>query len=945
MIACKLMTGYKRPLKKSLVVFLALAFIATCAKKSEGPLRPPIPDASDKTPPSIIYTYPMNGEKWVGIDSTINAGFNEEIFDHLAINPTNFMVLKPDGSKLEAKTYYNHFTSVASLIPVKSLDYNAQYTVLITKDIQDVNGNKLVDDFRWVFTTVAEPKLGQFTVNAPKQVVDDTGFDLTIIAQRTDGSVLETYTGTPSLASSNGDIANLTELVFTNGKATISVTLNREGTSKIRVADGLVSKNSEDIQVVTGKFSKFPNMPVLSPGGYFDKNIVQLSQVISDDHAPVLCLPDGSNKFTCDPNEFKYRMYYTGYNNWRWSINSATSYDGITWFRRENYMPIMSGGSGLNAGEVMAPFVMKDEGIYKMWYTGYDSNQRPNIIYATSADGNEWTVTDAVIPQGVASCVLKENGKYKAWYSFFNGQSIPVIHYAESDDGIQWNIYSKNPILSPHGNGNGASNSFYSHGMHTPRVMKVDGKYIMLFSGYDGTYWRIGYAESPDGIIWIKAKEPVFELSGNDWDKIYILCPSLLKEGTTYKMWYTGFDGDVFRIGYAESLNAVNWSRPIGIPVKKYADSTSTEQTNVPGTSPSVMQDLNFPHEATDEVEPAYTYRMWYSVVEGGVWVIKHLRSGNQWLWTPDDTRFKAFAPVAQNTSAFDCKGAREPSVIVDDTGGRYKMWYAGANSNQLDTWRIGLAKTDNPAKTWTRSDTPVLIPTQGSWDSKSIGTPRVLKASGTYMMWYTGTDDSGTTAIGLATSTDGENWTKYQQNPVITRGDAGSWEADGTSAPAVLLDGTIYRMWYAGYSNSLKKIQIGYATSLDGKTWTKSAGNPAMSGTTGGWDQDVMSSPSVFKEDHSLNMWYQGADMWQDSGEYNFEIGFAMKPLKLALPPPYPTPKPVSTEKKSIFTSSALQDIAGCSQSRMPVKSGPANMAIILVPFFVFRFLKRKSG
>ena len=75
----------------------------------------------------------------------------------------------------------------------------------------------------------------------------------------------------------------------------------------------------------------------------------------------------------------------------------------------------------------------------------------------------------------------------------------------------------------------------------------------MIYTGHDGANWRIGYANSSDGIVWAKsAGNPVINLgAANTWDDAHVLSGILLFDNDTYKLWYTGHDGANYRVGYA----------------------------------------------------------------------------------------------------------------------------------------------------------------------------------------------------------------------------------------------------------------------------------------------------------------------------------------------------------------------------------------------------------
>ena len=55
---------------------------------------------------------------------------------------------------------------------------------------------------------------------------------------------------------------------------------------------------------------------------------------------------------------------------------------------------------------------------------------------------------------------------------------------------------------------------------------------------------------------------------------------------------------------------------------------------------------------------------------------------------------------------------------------------------------------------------------------------------------------------------------------PVLNHGPAGSADSFSAADPAVLKDGSVWKMWYTGDDSSKKRIA--YATSPDGITWAK---------------------------------------------------------------------------------------------------------------------------
>jgi hypothetical protein len=124
------------------------------------------------------------------------------------------------------------------------------------------------------------------------------------------------------------------------------------------------------------------------------------------------------------------------------------------------------------------------------------------------------------------------------------------IGYATSADGIVWVKHPGNPVLDI-----GAGGTWDDYYVSEPTVFFDGTKYQMWYGGYDGLNERIGYATSADGIAWVKHPDPVLDLGASGiWDDDSVSCSTVLFNCTEYQMWYSGHDGSNFRIGYATSV-------------------------------------------------------------------------------------------------------------------------------------------------------------------------------------------------------------------------------------------------------------------------------------------------------------------------------------------------------------------------------------------------------
>ncbi len=207
---------------------------------------------------------------------------------------------------------------------------------------------------------------------------------------------------------------------------------------------------------------------------------------------------------------------------------------------------------------------------------------------------------------------------------------------------------------------------------------------------------------------------------------------------------------------------------------------------------------------------------------------------------------------------------AVHPGAIMKD-GDIYRMYYTGF-ANQYGQWGIGLA-TSTDGINWEKYPDPVLYGTSG-WEFQ-IGASSVIKYNGTYFLFYAGRNFP-IYKIGLATSTDGINFTRYSGNPILTN--TKSWEESGVAYPSVILENDQFKMIYMNSSGT----GFGIAYSSDGMNWTKDNSNPFYTNqnTANGWAANKIAYPNYVKLSNEYRIYYSGIQYY--SGY--FRIGFMRK-------------------------------------------------------------------
>lgn len=255
-------------------------------------------------------------------------------------------------------------------------------------------------------------------------------------------------------------------------------------------------------------------------------------------------------------NGEKYKVWYTGNGGSGWKIGYGTSDTGTNWLLQNSSILNPSG----NEQHITQVLIKKEEETYKAWYSTITSNAT-ELGYATSNDGiSNWIKNSTAVFSGTPGkwdervtdrgfSIIKVGNEYKLWYAASNSGINWRIGYATSTDGIHWTKYSGNPVITK-------TESWEHNNLMYPFVIYEGGKFKMWYgTGVGDSCTRYVYAESTNGYEWTKPadKNYVYNASGvaGAFDKNNIAGLSLMREGDTYKIWYSGYDGVHWSIGYA----------------------------------------------------------------------------------------------------------------------------------------------------------------------------------------------------------------------------------------------------------------------------------------------------------------------------------------------------------------------------------------------------------
>ena len=236
--------------------------------------------------------------------------------------------------------------------------------------------------------------------------------------------------------------------------------------------------------------------------GYFEFDITRPEEILYIHDRPIIGLgPLGSyddagaiSSWIVNVGQKKY-CYYSGMTlgvsvPFYFYLGLAISEDGGRTFRKISDSPILERCS-VDPYLTGHACVIQDGELWRMWYVS----------------GERWQT---------------ENDRPKHYYH---------IKYAESTDGIEWRRPGVVCI-------DFKSKDEYAIGR--PCIVKEDGFYRMWYS-YRGESYRIGYAESEDGILWQRKDENIdLDVSPSGWDAEMVAYAHVFDHGGKRYMLYNG---------------------------------------------------------------------------------------------------------------------------------------------------------------------------------------------------------------------------------------------------------------------------------------------------------------------------------------------------------------------------------------------------------------------
>lgn len=210
----------------------------------------------------------------------------------------------------------------------------------------------------------------------------------------------------------------------------------------------------------------------------------------------------------------------------------------------------------------------------------------------------------------------------------------------------------------------------------------------------------------------------------------------------------------------------------------------------------------------------------------------------------------------------FDHHGVTPTSVVETDEELRlyYFGWQRGVSVRYF--LFAGVAVSNDGGNSFERySETPILDRVDGERFVRSA--PYVRQDGDKFEMWYVSGDEWITVGdkevptynLRYTTSPDGLDWGRCNGEICLR---LGLEDEIGFGRPFVRKDGDRYRMWYSVRTRS-KGYRIGYAESVDGRTWERRDSEAGVDVSDSGWDDEMICFPNVVETETGTYLFHNG--------------------------------------------------------------------------------------
>jgi hypothetical protein len=161
------------------------------------------------------------------------------------------------------------------------------------------------------------------------------------------------------------------------------------------------------------------------------------------------------------------------------------------------------------------------------------------------------------------SCLVVDGDRQLLYYTGWSlGRTVPFYLFAGcavSEDGERFERVSSAPLLE--------RNAVDPYLTASPWVLVEEGRWRMWYvsctgwervNGQARHSYHIRYAESSDGLEWERDGTVCIDFANPG--EFAISRPCVIRDGDVYRMWFSA-RGSAYRLGYAESRDGIHWER------------------------------------------------------------------------------------------------------------------------------------------------------------------------------------------------------------------------------------------------------------------------------------------------------------------------------------------------------------------------------------------------
>jgi hypothetical protein len=260
--------------------------------------------------------------------------------------------------------------------------------------------------------------------------------------------------------------------------------------------------------------------------------------------------------------------------------------------------PVLEHGApgAWDAGGMISPNIVFDNGTYYLFYTGFETSGQGAIGYAISSDGYNFTkvtVSDPVFASDGTGfdawlvsdpVIIKEGNQWVMYYGarqYAGPGPGPSIGKATANDLAGPWVRQDDPILTV-----GIAGEWDSHFITPTSVITTDTALLMYYAGGASLTgnWYVGLACN-SGSGWVKydnpsttsppysQSDPVLTTGATgSWDSEIATFGFVKQVASGYEMFYSGSGWGNMAIGYATSMDGVEWQKHPSNPVYTYLD-------------------------------------------------------------------------------------------------------------------------------------------------------------------------------------------------------------------------------------------------------------------------------------------------------------------------------------------------------------------------------------